>query len=109
MMMMMIIIIITTTTTKCFVWPETNSLGTVACYRPSVPALGDKGDDRRWGIAGKKTGRRKLKYPEKALSHCHCFPHKPHMGCYRILRWCIQKFPDWPPGARTANGTALCH
>jgi hypothetical protein len=20
-----------------------------------------------------------------------------------------QKFPDWPPGARTANGTALCH
>jgi hypothetical protein len=25
-----------------------------------------------------------------------------------ILRMCIQKFPDWPPGARTANGTALC-
>jgi hypothetical protein len=22
---------------------------------------------------------------------------------------CIQKFPDWLPGARTANGTALCH
>jgi hypothetical protein len=22
---------------------------------------------------------------------------------------CIQKFPDWPPGARTANGTDLCH
>jgi len=21
----------------------------------------------------------------------------------------IQKFPDWPPGTRTANGTALCH
>jgi hypothetical protein len=21
---------------------------------------------------------------------------------------CIQKFPDWPPGARTANDTALC-
>jgi hypothetical protein len=21
----------------------------------------------------------------------------------------IQKFPDWPPGARTENGTALCH
>jgi hypothetical protein len=20
----------------------------------------------------------------------------------------MQKFPDWPPGARTANGTALC-
>jgi hypothetical protein len=26
-----------------------------------------------------------------------------------ITRMCIQKFPDWPPGTRTANGTALCH
>jgi len=25
------------------------------------------------------------------------------------VRGCIQKFPDWQPGARTANGTALCH
>jgi hypothetical protein len=25
------------------------------------------------------------------------------------VRGCIQKFPDWPPGARTANCTALCH
>jgi hypothetical protein len=25
------------------------------------------------------------------------------------IRGCIQKFPDWLPGARTANGTALCH
>jgi hypothetical protein len=23
------------------------------------------------------------------------------------LGGCIQKFPDWPPGARTANGTSL--
>jgi hypothetical protein len=27
----------------------------------------------------------------------------------RDIGGCIQKFPDWPPGARTANGTALCH
>jgi hypothetical protein len=27
-----------------------------------------------------------------------------------FLIWgCVQKFPDWPPGARIANGTALCH
>jgi hypothetical protein len=26
-----------------------------------------------------------------------------------FIRGCIQKFPDWPPGARTANDTALCH
>jgi hypothetical protein len=25
------------------------------------------------------------------------------------IRGCIQKFPDWPPGPRTSNGTALCH
>jgi len=25
------------------------------------------------------------------------------------VRGCIQKFPDWPPGTRTANATALCH
>jgi hypothetical protein len=22
---------------------------------------------------------------------------------------CIQKIPDWPPGAKTANDTAVCH
>jgi hypothetical protein len=27
-------------------------------------------------------------------------------GC---IQGCIQKFPDWPPGARIANDTALCH
>jgi len=25
------------------------------------------------------------------------------------VRSCIQKFPDWSPGARTENGIALCH
>jgi len=25
------------------------------------------------------------------------------------LRGCIQKFPDWQPGAKTATGRALCH
>jgi hypothetical protein len=28
-------------------------------------------------------------------------------SCYSVIRGCIQKFSDWPPGARTANGTAL--
>jgi hypothetical protein len=28
---------------------------------------------------------------------------------FQCLQRCIQKFQDWPPGARTANGTALCH
>jgi hypothetical protein len=27
---------------------------------------------------------------------------------YPEVRGCIQKFPDWMPGARPANGTALC-
>jgi hypothetical protein len=25
------------------------------------------------------------------------------------IRGCIQKIPDWTPGARTVNGIALCH
>jgi len=32
--------------------------------------------------------------------------------CVKIkmcIRGCIQKFLDWPPGARIANGTDLCH
>jgi hypothetical protein len=33
------------------------------------------------------------------LTHIHTHTHTR----------CIQKFPDWPPGARTANGTALRH
>jgi len=28
---------------------------------------------------------------------------------FNFIRGCIQKFPDWPPGARTANGTILYH
>jgi len=24
-------------------------------------------------------------------------------------RECIEKFPDWPPGAKTVNVTAFCH
>jgi hypothetical protein len=36
-----------------------------------------------------------------------------HTHTHRVERayvgGCIQKFPDWLPGARTANGTALCH
>jgi hypothetical protein len=26
-----------------------------------------------------------------------------------LIRGCIQKFPDWTSGARTAYDTALCH
>jgi len=26
-----------------------------------------------------------------------------------IVQECIKTFPDWLPGVRTANGTALCH
>jgi hypothetical protein len=38
----------------------------------------------------------------------YLFPFLLHMA-WISLRGCIQKFPDWPPGARTGNGTALCH
>jgi hypothetical protein len=32
-----------------------------------------------------------------------------HIICNHLVQGCIQKFPDWPPGGRTANDTALCH
>jgi hypothetical protein len=32
-----------------------------------------------------------------------------NMSLQVVIRGCIQKFPDWPPGARTANCMALCH
>jgi hypothetical protein len=32
-----------------------------------------------------------------------------HLILSSHLRGCIQKLPDWPPGARTANGKALRH
>jgi len=28
---------------------------------------------------------------------------------YYNVGGCIQMFPDWPPGAKTENGTALYH
>jgi len=31
-----------------------------------------------------------------------------YMDAVCTLRACIYKFPDWPPGATTANGTAFC-
>jgi len=31
-----------------------------------------------------------------------------HKFICHALRRCIQKFPDWPPGTWTANGTAIC-
>jgi len=44
------------------------------------------------------------KYVKKKPLH----KHKWQAGLGQI--WgCIEKFPDWPPGARTANDTALCH
>jgi hypothetical protein len=33
--------------------------------------------------------------------------HKKQFRLFKI--GCIQKFPDWPPGVRIANDTALCH
>jgi hypothetical protein len=64
------------------------------------------------GWEGRKE-ERALK-PKTTGNDYYLFP----MNCYAInlllemhrhIRGCIQKFPDWPPGAKTANGTALCH
>jgi hypothetical protein len=47
-------------------------------------------------------------YIRKRRSYLQDLPHILHDANW-VIRGCIQKFPDWPPGVRTANGTALCH
>jgi hypothetical protein len=47
---------------------------------------------------------------KSSLSLVRTVPLYPSPYFYtRYVRERIQKFPDWPPGARTANGTVLCH
>jgi hypothetical protein len=48
------------------------------------------------------------------LSVAIVLPHPPCTSTHKMPttepnQSMLQKFPDWPPGARTANGTALCH
>jgi hypothetical protein len=39
---------------------------------------------------------------------CYCYEDKSDDTKDKFnVRGCIQKFPDWPPGTKTANGTAL--
>jgi hypothetical protein len=52
----------------------------------------------------RKEGRRKWWEAEE-----YCIMRSFITCTFQQIRGCIQKFPDWPPGARTANGTALCH
>jgi hypothetical protein len=50
-----------------------------------------------------------LTCPEiKTLVQKHVQRDQTHIVHTINMRGCIQKFPDWPPGARTANDTALC-
>jgi hypothetical protein len=42
-------------------------------------------------------------------SSCYFHFSPQHPVLKKNLNLCIQKFPDWPLGSRTANGTALCH
>jgi hypothetical protein len=50
---------------------------------------------------------RKKKKKKKKKKKVYIYPIFTTLNC--ILRRCIQKFPGWRLGARTANGTALCH
>jgi hypothetical protein len=45
-------------------------------------------------------------------SNCGHLPKSLHLSCFEdscVIRGCIQKFPDWPPRAKTANGTVPFH
>jgi hypothetical protein len=45
------------------------------------------------------------------LTRLDCLLQQMQLYCCEedLIGGCIRKFLDWPPGARTANGTALCH
>jgi hypothetical protein len=43
------------------------------------------------------------------INHKALIKLRPTWSKREVIRGCLQKFPDWPLGARTANGTALCH
>jgi hypothetical protein len=47
-------------------------------------------------------------YPNSSSLHEQQLSWRIELGEIKV-GGCIQKFPDWQPGARTANGTALCH
>jgi hypothetical protein len=50
--------------------------------------------------------------PPTIWSRIHSSPITTMHNMFRylfLIRGCTQKFPEWRPGARTANGTALCH
>jgi hypothetical protein len=49
----------------------------------------------------------KRKCLEASLVLLHCVQF--NVVNLAVVRECLHKFPDWPPGTRTANGTALCH
>jgi hypothetical protein len=52
-------------------------------------------------------------YASQGVSEFLWWNYSLHPNTTNEFQWylweCIQKFPDLPPGARTANGTALCH
>jgi hypothetical protein len=56
-----------------------------------------------------------MKWGNENVIWIKVYAWKPHVQVPRtkikflITRGSIQKFPNWPPGARTANGTAVCH
>jgi len=50
--------------------------------------------------------------PAKGLLYCYFQGYKiQYLLVHSVIvsiGGCIQKFPDWPPAAKTANDTALC-
>jgi hypothetical protein len=77
-------------------------MNNLSLYRLLSPSWRDK-------ATGWKTG---VQFPAGAIMGFFLFDTASisAMGLTQLpLRECIQKFPDWAPGAKTANGTALCH
>jgi hypothetical protein len=53
--------------------------------------------------------RNRVCYSYRKISFCAPVCLFDMFWCTVELPCCIQNFPDWSPGTRTTNGTALCH
>jgi hypothetical protein len=65
------------------------------CYPTTIPHGVTTQKISTWNI-------NKANFPANALAFWR-------NKCICTIRVCNQKFPDWPPGARTTNGIAACH
>jgi hypothetical protein len=83
----------------------------IDCHVPQTPQCESHASDSFvWFLLESAAGRfKEMQGRLSPFSQMLRVTLPPHQMQLLHLRGCNQKIPDWPPGARTANGAALCH